>query len=106
MPIETTERVPIEAGNDGVLRIAGTRVTLDTVVAAFEAGATAEEIVQPYPSIALPDAYSVIGYYLRHHRDVRAYLLERQHLSAKMREQNEEQFDPAGIRDRLLARRR
>ncbi len=104
-PAETTERVPIETDSDGVVRIAGTRVTLDTLVAAFEAGATAEEIIQQYPSITLPDAYSVIGYYLRHRHEVRAYLSKRQHEAAKVRDQNERQFDPAGIRDRLLARR-
>jgi hypothetical protein len=43
---ETIERVPIHTDADGVVRVAGTRVTLDTIVVAFEAGATAEEIVQ------------------------------------------------------------
>ena len=41
---ETTERVPIQTGVDGVVRVAGTRVTLDTLVAACDAGGTAEEI--------------------------------------------------------------
>jgi hypothetical protein len=45
---ETIERVPIHTDADGVVRIAGTRVTLDTIVAAFDAGATAEEIAQQY----------------------------------------------------------
>ena len=43
---ETIERVPIHTDADGVVRVAGTRVTLDTIVAAFDAGATAEEIAQ------------------------------------------------------------
>ena len=43
---DTIERVPIRTDADGVVRIAGTRVTLDTIVAAFDAGATAEEIAQ------------------------------------------------------------
>ena len=38
---ETIERVPIHTDADGVVRVAGTRVTLDTIVAAFDAGATA-----------------------------------------------------------------
>jgi hypothetical protein len=45
-PAETIERVPIHTDGDGVVRVAGTRVTLDTIVAAFDAGATAEEIAQ------------------------------------------------------------
>lgn len=34
------------ADADGVVRVGGTRVTLDTIVFAFEEGATAEEITQ------------------------------------------------------------
>lgn len=104
-PTEATGRVPIHTDSDGVIRVSGTRVTLDTLVAAFENGATAEEIVQQYPSIDLADAYSVIGYYLHHRREVRAYLADRQRQAANVREQNERQFDPSGVRDRLLARR-
>lgn len=100
------ERIPIKADADGVIRVGGTRVTLDTVVAAFDSGATAEEIVQQYPSLALADVYSVISYYLRHESEVRAYLAERQREAAQVREENERRFDPTGIRDRLLARRR
>ena len=37
--------------------VAGTRVTLDSIVMAFDLGATPEEIVQRYPSVDLPSAY-------------------------------------------------
>jgi uncharacterized protein (DUF433 family) len=100
------ERVPIETDADGVIRVGGTRVTLDTLVTAFEAGATAEEIAQQYPSVNLADIYSVIAYYLRHQSEVRTYLVERQRQASQVREENERRFDPAGVRDRLLARRR
>ncbi|MBI4476740.1 MAG: DUF433 domain-containing protein [Acidobacteria bacterium] len=99
------ERVPIETDADGVIRVGGTRVTLETVVAAFDAGATPEEIAQQYPSVALADVYSVIAYYLRHQSEVRAYLVERQQQAAQLREENERRFDPTGVRDRLLSRR-
>ena len=58
---ETIERVPIQTDTDGVVRVAGTRVTLDTIVGASDAGATAEEIAQ-YSSVPLADVYSVITY--------------------------------------------
>jgi uncharacterized protein (DUF433 family) len=57
--------LPLVSGADGVMRVSGTRVTIDTVLAAFAEGATAEEIAQQYPSISLADVYQVIGYYLR-----------------------------------------
>jgi uncharacterized protein (DUF433 family) len=71
---ETIERVPIHTDADGVVRVAGTRVTLDTIVAAFDAGATAEEISQQYSWVPLADVYSVITYYLRHKSEVCSYL--------------------------------
>lgn len=103
---DTTQRVPLQSDADGVIRVGGTRVTLDTLVAAFDAGGTPEEIVQQYPSVALADVYSVIAYYLRHDSDIQAYLSQRREQAAQVRQQNERRFDPAGVRDRLLARRR
>ena len=100
------ERVPIETDADGVIKVGGTRVTLDTIVAAFDAGATAEEIVQQYPSVALADIYSVIAYYLRHQPEVRGYLADRHKQAAQSRREDEGRFDPQGVRERLLARRR
>jgi uncharacterized protein (DUF433 family) len=97
--------VPLTADKDGVMRVGGTRVTLDTVVAAFREGATAEEIVQQYPSLQLADVYWVIGYFLQHQPEVDRYLADRQQRAALLQAQNEAQFDPVGIRDRLLARR-
>ena len=103
---ETIERVPIHTDPDGVVRVAATRVTLDTVVGAFDAGATAEEIAQQYSSVDLADVYSVITYYLRHKSEVCAYLQKRQQDAAAVREDNEGRFPPPGVRERLLARRR
>ncbi|MBZ5726466.1 MAG: DUF433 domain-containing protein [Acidobacteriia bacterium] len=40
----------------------GTRIALDTVWSAFGDGATAEEIVQQYPSLSLADACQAPGY--------------------------------------------
>ena len=101
-----TELVPLRTDADGVIRVGGTRVTLDTIVGAFEGGATAEEIAQRYPSVALADVYSVIAYYLRHDEQIRSYLDERARRAAETRVQNDRHFDPSGVRDRLLARRR
>ncbi|KRT63301.1 MAG: protein of unknown function DUF433 [Candidatus Dadabacteria bacterium CSP1-2] len=100
-----TEPIPLEIDADGVVRVGGTRVTLDTIVAAFDEGATAEEIVQQYPSLLLADVYAVIGYYLRRRPEVEAYLRQRQQQASEVRSQNESRFDPRGVRNRLLARR-
>ena len=96
---------PLTIDADGAVRVANTRVTLDTVVAAFHDGATAEEIAQQYPSLTLADVYVVIGYYLRQQAEVDAYLRQRRQQGARVRDEHERRFDPAGVRARLLARR-
>jgi len=100
-----TQTIPIEVTVDGVMRVGNTRVTLDTIVGAFEDGATAEEIVQQYPSVHLADIYAVIAYYLRQHDEVQEYLKRRRQEAEEVRKQNEARFDTKGLRARLLARR-
>ena len=99
------ETVPLRMDADGVARVGTTRVTLDTVIAAFKEGGTAEEIVSQYPTLQLADVYSVIAYYLRRPDEVEKYLQQRLDLAKEVRGRNESRFDPGGIRDRLLARR-
>lgn len=99
------EPAPIETDSHGVVRVAKTRVTLDTVVTAFLEGCTPEEIGEQYPSLELPDIYLVVGYYLRHRNEVHIYLAERQGQANVIQQEAEQRFNPIGIRDRLLARR-
>jgi uncharacterized protein (DUF433 family) len=99
------EPMPLTTDADGVVRIGGTRVTLDTVVTAFRQGATAETIAEQYPSLTLADVYTALGYYLRHQAEVDAYLQRRRDQADQARRENEARWTPIGIRDRLLARR-
>jgi uncharacterized protein (DUF433 family) len=99
------EPIPLKVDADGVVRIGGTRVTLDTVVYAFRQGATAEEILQQYSSLQLADIYSAIGYYLCRQSEVEAYLREREQQAEVVRAQYSQPVDVQGLRERLLARR-
>jgi uncharacterized protein (DUF433 family) len=99
------EPAPLTINPDGVVKVGGTRVTLDTVIFVFKQGATAEEIVYRYPSLKLGDVYASIAFYLNHQEDVEAYLKQRQQQAQEIRQMNEARFDPQGLRDRLLARR-
>lgn len=98
------EPTPIEMDAHGVVRVGKTRVTLDTVVTAFLEGCTCEEIGEQYPSLELSDIYLAIGYYLRHQDEVNTYLAARQRQADAIQQEAEQQFNPIGIRDRLLAR--
>jgi uncharacterized protein (DUF433 family) len=99
------EAVPLIADVDGSLRVARTRVALDTVVTAFQEGMSVEGIVEQYPVLNLADTYAVIAYYLRHRDDVDAYLREKENHSAAVRERHEQSLDPLRVRARLMARR-
>ncbi|MBI5667596.1 MAG: DUF433 domain-containing protein [Chloroflexi bacterium] len=104
--VPQVETLPLEMDAHGAIRVGKTRVTLDTVIEAFNDGATAEEIVQQYPTLLLADVYSVIGYYLRRREEVEAYLRQREQKAEQVRHENEARFSPVGIRERLLARRK
>src|SRR5689334_12802880 len=69
---------PLHIDVDGVMRVGGTRVTLDTGIAAYQEGADAEEIVLQYDSLCLPDVHAVISYYLENRAEVTEYLRRRQ----------------------------
>lgn len=98
--------VPLATDADGVIRVGGTRVTLDTVLYAHHQGAPPEEIVEQYDSLKLADVYVVISYYLQNRAEVDEYLRQRRELVERVRQMNEARFDPVGIRERLLTRRR
>jgi uncharacterized protein (DUF433 family) len=103
--LDTVETIPIVLGADGVIRVGGTRVTLDVLIAAFREGATPEEIAHQYPSVALGDIYEVIGYALRHPDIVANYLTQRSAVATNVRTENEQRCSMDGIRERLLSRR-
>lgn len=101
----TVQPVPLHTDADGVVRVGGTRVTLDTLVQAFAEGATPEEMVQQYPALDLGDVYATIAWYLHHREDVAEYMRQRHEHASLVRQQTEIRHDPTGIRARLLARR-
>ena len=96
---------PIQTDDEGVLRVGGTRVRLATIINAFNSGSTAEEILLKYPSLNLIDIYAVITYYLWSREEVDTYLEQCRRVEEAVRRENETRFPPAGVRERLLARR-
>ena len=99
------EKPPVAMDVDGVFRIGGTRVRLETVIGAFQNGHTPEAIFDKYPSLNLSDIYAVIAYYLLHGIEIEDYLAQRRLQSDAAEREIEERFPSAGIRQRLLARR-
>jgi uncharacterized protein (DUF433 family) len=81
------QTVPLMWAEGGkVLRVTGTRIPLDTIVAAYLDGETPEEIAHTYSTLRLADVYAVLSYYLNHREAVEAYLLERRKAAAALQE--------------------
>jgi uncharacterized protein (DUF433 family) len=68
--------VPLAPDETGTVRVAGTRVTLDTVIEQFRAGATAEALTERFPVLSAADVHAVLAYYLRHKDEVDGFLAE------------------------------
>ncbi len=78
---------------DGVYRLAGTRVSLDSIVHAFWRGQTAESIAQSFPVLTLEQVYGALTFYLANQSEVDAYLKAAEAEFEAMRQTSREQ-DP------------
>ncbi len=101
----TTQPVPLRADAQGTIRVGQTRVSLDLVVAAFQQGASAEEIVQAWPTLDLGDVYAVLAFYLHNQAAVDSYLREQQREAEAIRQEITARQHPDPLRERLLALR-
>ncbi len=96
------ETPPLAMDEHRAVRVGGTRVLLDLIVHAFDDGASAEEIVESYPSLTLADVYATITYILRHRDRVDEYMSARGAAAADLREKIEERYPSEDVRRRLV----
>lgn len=61
---------------DGWFYVAGTRISLDSIVSAFQAGESPETIRYDFPSLSLEQVYGAITFYLGHQAEVDASIEE------------------------------
>lgn len=104
--VVSTSEVKLTETEAGVLRVGNSRVSLDTVIIAFNQGATPEQIVEDYDSLELAEVYAVISYYLQNRERVEDYLSRRKIQRDDLRRQIESRTNSQHIRETLLARRR
>jgi uncharacterized protein (DUF433 family) len=72
---------------DGAYRVAGSRVSLDSVVYAFLRGESPDGIAESFPALSLEQVYGAIAFYLAHRDAIDAYLRAGQADFALLREQ-------------------
>lgn len=97
--------LPLMADSEGVIRVGGTRVRLDTVIFAFNEGYTAEEIKLQFPALELSDIYLAIAYYLSNREEVDAYLMQRERAAERIRQEIETRPEYRQFREQILRRR-
>ena len=100
------EPPPLDETEQGAVRVRGTRVSLDSVISAYNSGATPEDIVRSFTTLKLRDVYAVITYYLDHRDVVEAYITRREAEASEIRKEIEAS-QPSGqsLQAKLAARK-
>ena len=59
---------------EGAYRIAGPRVSLDSLVYLYREGISPEGMVENYQALTLEQVYGAVAYYLANQKEIEAYL--------------------------------
>jgi uncharacterized protein (DUF433 family) len=96
--------VPLQPDEHGTIRVGGTRVTFEAVIADSQRGATPEEIVHNFPALCVADVYYIIGYYLSNQAEADAYIQRQNAESERIRREWEAEHSPKVTKAELQAR--
>ena len=96
--------VPLRRDDHGVLRVGGTRVTLESVLGAYLQGESPDGIVERFPTLHPADVHATLAWYLRHRDEAEAYLAETRLEFEAGRREAAQRNAGALTRARLLAR--
>ena len=88
---------------DGNYYLAGTRISLDSIVHAFRRGDSPETICQNFELLRLEEVYGAIAHYLANQAEIDAYLVQQDEKWAEGRRNSAPL--PADLRERLTRAR-
>ena len=89
---------------DGAWRITNSRVSLDSVVYAYWEGKSPEAIAEEFPTLSVEYVYGAIAFYLRHKKQIDAFLSQQAQQWKHLWQSSETQHGP--LLDRIRASRR
>ena len=89
-----TLTVPIHTDEDGTIKVANTRIPIDTLIICHQQGDTPEQIHEGFPSISVSDVYALIAYYLANRAELDDYLKRRQTQAAAIRHDVQANYPP------------
>ena len=98
------ETVPLFQDEHGRVRVKGSRVTLDTVVANFKKGYKPKQIQDGFPTLSLEQINGTIEWYRSHRSEADAYLKEQDAAGEKLRKEIESQPEYQARREELRRR--
>ena len=88
---------------DGNYYVAGTRISLDSIVHAFRRGESPETICQNFELLRLEEVYGAIAYYLANQADIDVYLIRQSGKWAEGRRDADPL--PVNLRERVMRAR-
>lgn len=97
--------LPLRKWDDGSIRIGDSRVPIERVVFLFNQGQTPEQIVLAFPSLQLDDVYVVVAQYLRHRKEIDAYVRQRELAADAVEVAVRARFGTSPARQRIVAQR-
>lgn len=97
--------LPVREDEHGVLRVADTRIPLETVLLEFRSGKPPEAIVEQFPALKLEDVYVVVAYYLTNRSTMDAYLRQVEQEAQQTSELIESRFHNAAFLQSLRQRK-
>lgn len=96
---------PLNQDSEGTIRLTGSRVTLDTLVAAVKNGNTPEQIRDSFPSLTVAQIRGAIAWYINHQSEAEDYLKEREVEAQSVRREIESRPEQADFRKKIRQRR-
>ena len=88
---------------DGSWRLAGTRVSLDSILSAYWQGRVPEAIAMDFPSVSLEQVYGAIAFYLGRRDELDRYLASQSERWERLRQESESANGPLLARLRAAA---
>ena len=71
---------------DSTYRVAGTRVSLDSIVYLFREGMSTEGMADCYPALTLEQVHGALAFYLANQKRIDRYLIEGERKAADLHE--------------------
>ena len=100
-----TDDIPLTQDDNGTIRVKGSRITIDTLVAAYLQGDTVGDIHEGFPSVSPEKIEKIISWYLANRSELDEYIRQRDEEAEILRREIESEPGYIALREKLLRRK-